>query len=111
MYDNAWHLLKAIESIGKDLTTLDNTWQHLRRIELDRAWDLKTTLDWLDLSLSGANKWKHDLKPVHVFLGCSLFFSILLYLSLKDILRNWVSNNLYIIQLQRKKKKMQIYHK
>ena len=108
-FDNTWHLLKTIESIERDLTTWDNTWQHLRRIELDRAWDLKTTLDWLDLSLSGANKWKHDLKPVHVFLGCSLSFSILLYLTLKDFLNLfkafWVSNNLYIIQLQTKKVK------
>ena len=64
-FDNTWHLLKTIESIERDLTTWDNTWQHLRRIELDRAWDLKTTLDHcvfpLDLSLSG----------VHFFLGFS----------------------------------------
>ena len=62
--DNTWKRLttpdifwKTIESIGKDLTTLDNPWQHLHGIELDRAWDLKTTLDHcvspLDLSLSG----------------------------------------------------------
>ena len=105
MFDNAWHLLKAIESIGKDLTTLGNTWQHLRRIELDRAWDLKTTVDWLDLSLSGANKWKHDLKPVHLFLGCSLSFSILLYLSLKDFLRHFEFPTIFISITKKKVQK------
>jgi hypothetical protein len=44
-FDSIWHLLKAIESIGKDLTTLDKTWQHLRWIGLDRVWDLKRTMD------------------------------------------------------------------